>query len=111
MARRRTRARVARAARRVARDLPLRDGPAGHRYLNAGTWSTMRRDGQPESGDRLRFIEIEHGNGRPPIARLRGWEPSEWPITPPIATGARALRLRERLEADDLVDPHRPSTA
>jgi hypothetical protein len=70
----------------VARDVPLRDGPAGHRSLNAGPWSTMRRDGQPESGDRLCFIEIEHGNGRPPIARLRGWEPSELPTTPPIAT-------------------------
>jgi hypothetical protein len=72
----------------VARDVPLRDGPASHRYLNAGTWSTMRRDGQPESGDRLCFIEIEHGNGRPPIARLRGWEPSELPTTPPIATAS-----------------------
>jgi hypothetical protein len=72
----------------VARDLPLRDGPAGHRYLNAGACSTMRSDGQRESGDRLRFIEIEHGNGRPPIARLRGWEPSEWPETPPIATAS-----------------------
>ncbi|MDP9184682.1 MAG: hypothetical protein M3O29_03320, partial [Actinomycetota bacterium] len=75
----------------VARDVPLRAGPAGPRYLNAGTWSTMRRDAQPGSGDRLRFIEIEHGNDRPPVARLRGWELNEWPVTPPMATAGSLL--------------------
>lgn len=75
----------------VARDVPLRAGPAGPRYLNAGTWSTMRLDAEPGSGDRLRFIEIEHGNSRPPVARLRDGELNEWPVRPPMATAGSLL--------------------
>jgi hypothetical protein len=43
-------------------------------YANAGTWSTMVRPGRDGAEDRLRFIEIAHGVGRPATARLRRWQ-------------------------------------
>ena len=58
----------------VAEDRLLADRPGAPRYLNAGTWSTMVRPGRDGAEDRLRFIEIEHGAGRPATARLRRWQ-------------------------------------
>jgi UDP-2,3-diacylglucosamine pyrophosphatase LpxH len=57
----------------LADDRPLWDHFGAPRYLNAGTWSTMVRPGRDGSQDRLRYIEIEHGGGRPPTAALRRW--------------------------------------
>jgi UDP-2,3-diacylglucosamine pyrophosphatase LpxH len=54
-----------------AEDRPLSEGAGAPRYLNAGTWSTLLRPGREGCGDRLRYVEIEHGDGRPPTARLR----------------------------------------
>jgi UDP-2,3-diacylglucosamine pyrophosphatase LpxH len=54
-----------------AQDRPLSEGADAPRYLNAGTWSTLLRPGRDGSEDRLRYVEIEHGDGRPPAARLR----------------------------------------
>jgi UDP-2,3-diacylglucosamine pyrophosphatase LpxH len=58
----------------VARDRPLWARGGAPRYLNAGTWSSMVRPGRDHDEDRLRFVEVEHGANRPPIARLRRWD-------------------------------------
>ena len=58
----------------VARDRPLWARAGAPRYLNAGTWSSMVRQGRDRDEDRLRFVEIGHGGDRPTIARLQGWD-------------------------------------
>jgi UDP-2,3-diacylglucosamine pyrophosphatase LpxH len=73
----------------LADDRPLWDHVGAPRYLNAGTWSTMVRPGRDGFQDRLRYIEIEHGGGRPPTAALRRW--NEQPVLPsPQAVGGDA---------------------
>jgi UDP-2,3-diacylglucosamine pyrophosphatase LpxH len=54
-----------------ADDRPLSKCADAPRYLNAGTWSTLVRPGASGSEDRLRYINIEYGDGRPPSAHLR----------------------------------------
>jgi UDP-2,3-diacylglucosamine pyrophosphatase LpxH len=58
----------------VARDRPLWARAGAPRYLNAGTWSSIVRRGRDGHEDRLRFVEVEHGANRPPIARLGRWD-------------------------------------
>jgi hypothetical protein len=58
----------------VAADRAIGDHPGAPRYLNAGTWSTLVRNGRDGGEDRLRWVEIEHGGGPLPTGRLRRWE-------------------------------------
>jgi hypothetical protein len=58
----------------VAREPPALGWRGAPRYLNAGTWSSMVRPSRDHDEDRLRFIEVEYGANRPPIARLRRWD-------------------------------------
>lgn len=54
-----------------AEDRPLTQDAGAPRYLNPGTWSTLVRPGRDASEDRLRYVEIEHGDAGPPTAHLR----------------------------------------
>jgi len=58
----------------VANDVRLGAGHPAPRYLNAGTWSTMRRGVPEPPSRRLRMVEIEFGGGRPSTARLCRWD-------------------------------------
>jgi UDP-2,3-diacylglucosamine pyrophosphatase LpxH len=58
----------------IAADRRVGEHPSAPRYLNAGTWSTMVRRGRDGAEDRLHWVEIEHGGGPSPTARLRHWE-------------------------------------
>lgn len=63
-----------------ADDRPLDTDPAGPRYLNAGTWSRLSREG----ARRRCYVELTITDGRS-VGRLNSWEPdnmgegSVWP--------------------------------